>query len=133
MKEHQSILSINEISILARIGCLKEERAQPQSVRVKVVMAFAKEPLALTSDEIDDTVCYGKVTEDIVAACTAREFNLVEHMAQVIYDVVKKRLPPQCKALVHVTKVQPPVNEITGGVTFTFGDVMGDLTAGLNR
>ena len=55
-------------------------------------------------------------------AVAGREFRLVEHLAGVLYRVVRDALAPEDVLEVRVRKVAPPVPEITGGAEVVLSD-----------
>lgn len=92
---------------MAICGALPEEkvRAQPFTFDIEVVADLAT---AGASDELDDTIDYGALTDNIVAMVTNNEFTLMEHLVQRVADVVLA-FDQVTEVTVSVKKDRPPV------------------------
>lgn len=114
-----SVLEIPAARLHVRLGCGEAERAMPQDVDLGVEVRFAARPSACESDELADTVCYAKLVEQARELCAGREFCTVEHLAYAIARRLRGELPADARLEVRVTKLHPPVAELSGGVRFT--------------
>lgn len=88
-------------------GALPEEkeRAQPFEFNIEVETDLAA---AGVTDDLNDTINYGSLTDSIVETITSQEFTLLERMAQVVADIVLA--DPRADAVsVEVAKLRPPV------------------------
>lgn len=114
-------LNMADIRLWVRLGCTAEERARPQMVGLDVVIHFASEPAACLSDDLKDTVCYQRVVDVMKQALEAQEFALIEHMAHVAHEALRREIRTTSIQAVQISvcKVSPPVPDIHGGVTFT--------------
>lgn len=104
---------------MAICGALPEEkiRAQPFNFDIEVIADLSA---AGASDELDDTIDYGGLTDNIVAMVTNNEFTLMEHLVQRVADVVLE-FDRVLEVTVSVKKERPPVPHAldTSGVRIT--------------
>ncbi len=116
------VLRIDELILAVRLGCLEEERAQPQEVRLSAEFRFHDAPRGVWSDDLKDTICYGKLSEALRQHVEAREFRLIERLAHECYVILKEFARGQAAAAVRIHKVKPPVEKLVGGSTYLCGD-----------
>ncbi len=114
-------LKINQFELSLFLGWSAEERAEAQTIFLDIDLVFGEPPLACTTDNLNDTVCYFELTEKLRSQFTEKPFRLIEHLAHEIYAFIKKHTCPSMKVLVHLTK-QPAIPQLKGGVCFTYGD-----------
>lgn len=107
------------LRVMASVGVLPEERERAQPLELDVLMTCDL-VAAGASDELEDTVDYGAVTESIAQACAAQHHDLLEALAQRVADAVltADRVDG---VTVAVTKLRPPVPHdlATAGVRIT--------------
>jgi len=120
MKPNQ--MSLHEISSFVHLGCSAEERIHPQEIRIHLDLFFAVTPLACKTDQLSDTVCYAKITNNIIQACKGQHFQTVEYLAQHCFRTIREIIDREIKMRLIVTKVRPPVSALQGGVSFCLGD-----------
>ena len=73
---------IKDLEIEMSIGIYEEEKIAPQRVIISISLDINTP--AEQSDNIDDTVSYKTVIDDIKTLATARHYNLVESFAEEI-------------------------------------------------
>jgi dihydroneopterin aldolase len=117
-----SLLEFNGARLSVRLGCGAEERAIAQAVDLDVAVRFAEPPPACESDKLADTVCYAELIAAARAHVAGREFQLVERLAHELLGVFRPLVPPGAELWLRVTKLRPPVAELSGGVAFSIGD-----------
>ena len=115
-------MHIRDLKLLTRLGCTAEERSVPQEVRTHVELRFASAPKGAVSDDLEDTICYARISAALRQHVQDREFNLVERMAGEFYGIVKKIVEGRAEIAVTVHKVRPPVIDLLGGVEFRIQD-----------
>jgi dihydroneopterin aldolase len=123
-------LTLQDLVLTVHLGCTAEERALPQEVRVKLELRFPTGPMtlpitlpvALSSDKLEDTICYAKISYAIIKHCEAREYHLIERMAAEIYLLTREISGPEIELDITVHKVRPPVDQLRGGTFFRCGD-----------
>src|SRR5262245_19947077 len=117
-----SLLEFRGARLSVHLGCGADERAAPQPVDLDVSIRWAKPPAACASDDLGDTVCYADLIEAARARVAGHEFKLVEHLAQILYDTRRPLVPRDAELWLRVTKLRPPVANLSGGVSFALGD-----------
>jgi 7,8-dihydroneopterin aldolase/epimerase/oxygenase len=117
-----ALLEFKGARLAVRLGCGAEERARPQAVDLDLVVRFAELPPACESDKLEDTVCYAALIDAARALVRGREFHLVEKLAHELVGVFRPLVPPGAELWLRVTKLSPPVAELSGGVSFALGD-----------
>lgn len=118
-------LMVRGLRLMVHLGCGAEERRNPQPVDLDLALKFTRPPSGCESDELEDTVCYGELSERLAAYCEGKQFKLVESLAAQLFRVAKETTNVKFRDAVlslRVTKLHPPVANLNGGVTFTIGD-----------
>ena len=100
-------IHIRDLRVLTVIGALPHEQEQPQPIRVDLDLHVDLTE-AGRSDELDDTVNYGLVADEIAHLATDQKFVLLERFADEIAHVAL-RFDLVEAADVTVTKLRPPV------------------------
>ncbi len=91
-------------------------------VWVNIRWRSAELPLACINDELSSTICYEKVSKAVLTACVAKEYHLIEHLAQMVYASIKEIIPPSIELSVCVSKPHIPIEAVKGGTHFTISD-----------
>ncbi|MCC8370283.1 MAG: dihydroneopterin aldolase [Rickettsia endosymbiont of Stiretrus anchorago] len=106
------------------LGCGSEEKHHAQPVEININLIFPTPPLATQTDNIDDTICYAETVRLIQKLCQENRFNLIEHLAARIYDIIYhdliKTKSEKVFLKVTVTKLKSPVSGVHGGVSFSY-------------
>ena len=100
-------ITVEGIRLRGRCGVSAEERAVGQTLVVDVRLEPA-EQAAVLSDELADTVDYGRIVELVREVVEDGEYRLLERLATVIADAIWDDFAPRLLE-VAVTKPQPPV------------------------
>ena len=100
-------IELRGLSVLALCGVLPEERVRRQPFTIDVDV-FADLRAAGASDELDDTINYGALCDDIDAIGRNEQFGLLERFAQRIAEVVLTDARVDA-VTVSVRKMRPPV------------------------
>lgn len=114
-------MTLNRLELPVRLGWGSEERAGLQMVSFNITLIFPKEPKACHSDSLEDTFCYHSLTNQLRDALASQSFRLIEHLAREVYCRIKVMLPEGMGIQVQATK-KPAIKELSGGVSFTYGD-----------
>lgn len=115
-----SKLLIKEFILYIKLGVSAVERKTPQKVEINLTIKFPTLPKACVTDDINDTICYHKLTDAIHEYCQSREFNLIEHLGHQIYQLIKAKIPKNHQIELQVAK-QPPLPNIQE-TAFIIGD-----------
>ncbi|MGL9778807.1 dihydroneopterin aldolase [Wolbachia pipientis] len=120
----QCNLLISDLRLWVHLGCSAEEKFHSQLVSVNIDFTFKSSPLGLTTDRLEDTICYLEVVQSIQSLVQSKQFNLIEHLTHDIYRAInnllvqKKHIISSIRVTTH--KVAPPVPGVHGGVLFTY-------------
>ena len=92
-------------------------------VSINVDIYFKKAPKGSETDKLEDTVCYLKLTQEIIKYCKKHSFNFIEHLGKSVHNVIYEKASSN-KALiqgitVEIHKLSPPVPQLQGGVKWT--------------
>ncbi len=102
-------------------GVLPEEQTRPQPLVVDLDVV-ADLSVAGRSDDLDDTLDYGAITDEVARVVGTERFALLERLATRITDVVLADARV-LQVTVTVRKLRPPVPQLldTSGVRLTRG------------
>jgi dihydroneopterin aldolase len=116
-----SQLYIQSLELNLHLGWSDKERGQAQTVFLDLNIHFPAPPIAANTDDLNDTICYDKLIENIREKILPKQYRLIEHLSADIYAVAKKILPRDYKIIVRLSK-QPSISGLKGGVSFLYGD-----------
>ncbi|QKX00996.1 FolB domain-containing protein [Wolbachia endosymbiont of Dipetalonema caudispina] len=121
-------LFIQDLRLWIHLGCSVEERFHSQLVSVNVDFAFRSPPLGFITDQLEDTICYLEVVQNIKSLAQSKQFNLIEHFTYNIYITIsnlimqKRHIISSIKVVAH--KIAPPVPDVHGGIIFTYCNIL---------
>lgn len=101
------VVSVHGISFVANHGATEEERHGKRRFEVDVEIETSLKRAAET-DELDDTIDYGRICDLVVQAGTEATYRLLEALG----DAILRRLAreyPQAAVRVEVRKIAPPI------------------------
>jgi len=110
-------IRIEGIEVFAFHGVLPEEKTQGQEFVFDVELV-PNSDRACDTDELDDAVDYGAITEAVVAIATAESVDLIEHLADRIASDLIARFPIE-SVTVSVHKPHAPIRAAFGDVIVT--------------
>jgi 7,8-dihydroneopterin aldolase/epimerase/oxygenase len=117
-------LSITNLQLWVHLGCSAEEKAQPQPIRIDIQIAFDQPPKGSETDQLEDTICYQMLSDQIKILVEKKTFNLIEYLARSIYNTIYESLLKYINTKFHlsviVTKLAPPIPNILDGVSFKY-------------
>jgi dihydroneopterin aldolase len=116
-----STLRIQGLELNLNLGWRSKERNEEQAVLLDMEMVFPTPPSACLTDQLDDTVCYAKLTDKIRNQISAKSYRLVEHLAADIYTLAKQNMPDDTRVIVRITKY-PRIGGLRNGISFEYGD-----------
>ena len=101
------LIELRDLRVVAFCGVLPEEQArrQPFAIDLDLVTDLS---VAGRTDDLDDTIDYGAVTDAVIAAVDSSRFALLERLAQAIATVVLADERVR-SVTVSVRKLRPPV------------------------
>lgn len=112
-------LSLRGLEVDVHLGCTQPERARLQRISISLAIRFERAPRACESDELSETVCMAALAEAIADVCRTREFALLEHLAHELHARVLTLVPRDGECELEVTKLSPPIANLTGGFAFS--------------
>ena len=118
-----SILEIKSFCLPVCIGNTLEERKTPQEIQIDIKIGFLKPPSSEKNDNLKDVFCYKAVCERINCLTANKHFFLIEKLAGDILSELKKCCSNEFRIQVCVHKIQAPVQNLKGGVSYTCGDL----------
>lgn len=104
------------------LGWTEAERQQTQPVDLAVHLRFPQAPKACDSEQLDETICYDSLVSFIKTLCAEQSFQLIERLGAWLYNNIKHFLGSDVDVWLQVTKVYPPISDLSRGVSFTYGD-----------
>ncbi len=122
---NSSNITISDLRLWLHLGCSEQEKHHRQCVSFNININFSSFPKGAISDDIKDTFCYGGATKLIKKNIEDKKFNLIEHLAATVHNILKNSLKEQnfsADLSVTVVKLSPPVKDIHGGVSFTYSE-----------
>lgn len=117
-KDAVSVLEVRGVQLFVHLGFSESERAKKQEVIADINIFFSKEPRATVTDQLNDTICYHTLINDLRAFVLEKQFAMVEKLSADIFDFLQNRLDPQLKIYLGITKTHPPVDGLLGGVKY---------------
>ena len=81
------ILELNGIEVDCIIGERQDERVRTQRLLVDVALKIGD--AAAGSDELEDTVDYAALTEQVRSALVSAKCRMIERAAKVVYDLCR--------------------------------------------
>ncbi|APD50574.1 dihydroneopterin aldolase [Francisella hispaniensis] len=113
-------LFLNDIEIYVSLGCSEEERAYKQMVTLDLELEFSQNYNASNSDNLEETICYYTLRNNIQQFCDSISCNLIEYLAKQIYLFIQKNFEDITIKFLKLTK-KPPVSQI-GSACFIIRD-----------
>jgi FolB domain-containing protein len=124
---HLCKLEINDLRLWVHLGYSKQERYNPQCVSFDISITFFESLGAVFNDKLENGVCYKGIVDKVEETALEKDYDLIEHLSGSVYSVIKKHLEAKgylkTFVSVKVTKTSPPVQNIHGGASFTYGDM----------
>ncbi len=99
-----SALFVRALELNFNFGWRRKERSKEQGVLLDLDIRLPKPPKACVTDELDDTVCYASLSDQIREELGDKKYRLIEHLSRDIYDIVIKQLPKKSRLIVRITK-----------------------------
>lgn len=107
-------INVRELRVKSHIGATEAERARPQLLLVNLEIAVDLRA-AGTSDDLADTVDYGKVVAEVEQLISESRCALLEHLAENIAAHIAD-IPGVNGVTVEVAKDAPPLDQEVGCV-----------------
>ncbi|MDR1475035.1 MAG: dihydroneopterin aldolase [Holosporales bacterium] len=85
-------LRINGLEAHFVLGNNESEKLKARPVILNIALRFSGDNAACLSDELKDTVCYSNLANVIGLNLKDKNFNLIEHAVQFVYQLIDKHL-----------------------------------------
>lgn len=117
--EPTDVIVLKAMRVMAFCGVLPEEKARRQPFEINVEIS-ADLSAAGQSDDLNDTIDYGAVTDRIGELVEAGRFDLLEYFSSRVAEVVLAD-PLAIAVTVEINKLRPPVTHdlASSGVRIT--------------
>ncbi|QWC83779.1 dihydroneopterin aldolase [Nocardioidaceae bacterium] len=112
-------LTVRGIEVFAHHGVLESERREGQTFRVDLTLGLGTS-LAAQTDRLEDTVDYGALVGEVVAAVERDPVDLIETVAQRVAEV--------CLTDPRVQRVVVSLHKPHAPIDATFDDVVLTIT-----
>ena len=87
-----SQLILEKLNLHVKLGHSIEERSLPQWVSVQIKLGFDNLPPACINDQLNDTICYATLANELQQFCDKHCFKLIEALAYQLYQFLKQKL-----------------------------------------
>ncbi len=87
-----SQLTLEKLNLLVKLGNSIEERSLPQWVSIQIKFNFSSLPTACINDQLNDTICYATLANELQQFCDKHCFKLIEALAYQLYQFLKQKL-----------------------------------------
>ena len=118
-----SILEIKSFCLPVHIGNTQKEQSTPQTIQFDIKIGFLNPPNGEQNDNLKDVICYNTICEKIRILTVDKKFSLIEKLAGDILRELREYFPSKLRIQICVHKLQAPVQNLKGGVSYTCGDL----------
>lgn len=94
---------IERLELQASIGIHPEEKLEEQRLLVSV-KAYPEHPLKSPADDIEETLCYGRLADVIKNICSRRHYNILENLADILSEEIFSSMPGVLKVEIKLEK-----------------------------
>ncbi len=119
---YNSVISLDDLLLKINLGVTDEEMNVPQDVKVSFKIYFKEPPLACSTDNVNDTVCYYKIACIIEEYCNNNKFRLLEYLCMQLHEAVREVVEKDIKIWIRVDKCRPPIKNLLGTTSFEYSD-----------
>lgn len=86
----QQSLFLKALEIYVSLGCSEEERANKQMIKLDLELEFSQNYSASNTDNLEETICYYTLRNNIQKFCDNISCNLIEYLAKQIFLFIQK-------------------------------------------
>lgn len=106
---------IRDLRVQAKVGVTEEERASEQLLVIGIEVATDLRRAGMT-DDLADTVDYGRITQEVAELVERSSSGLLEHLAEQIAAHIAA-MPGSNGVTVEIAKDAPPIEQDVGSVS----------------
>lgn len=103
------LIKVRGLRVSSHIGATADERARPQGLTIDLDIA-ADLRAAGVSDDLSDTIDYGRVVREVEEVAQASDRVLLEHLAEEVAARIAQ-IPGVNGVTVEVAKDAPPIEQ----------------------
>lgn len=81
----QQSLFLKAIEIYVSLGCSEEEKSHKQMVKIDLELEFSQNYSASDTDNLEETICYYTLRNNIQKFCDDISCNLIEYLTKQIF------------------------------------------------
>ncbi|AIT08737.1 diguanylate cyclase [Candidatus Francisella endociliophora] len=107
----QQSLFLKSLEIYVSLGCSEEERTQKQMVKIDLELEFNQDYSASDTDNLEETICYYTLRNNIQKFCDDISCNLIEYLAKQIFLFIQDTHQDVKVKYLKLIK-SPPVSQI---------------------
>lgn len=107
----QQSLFLKSLEIYVSLGCSEEERAHKQMVKIDLELEFDQNYCASDTDNLEETICYYTLRNNIQKLCNDITCNLIEYLAKQIFNFISSNYQHVKVKYFKLIKC-PPVSQI---------------------
>lgn len=104
-------LMLEGLEIYVSLGCSIEERAYNQKINIDIELSVNNSFKACDIDNLNETVCYYTLRNEIQKFCDKKEFNLIEYLTQQIHNFISNKYKKMNVEYIKLIK-RPPASQI---------------------
>ena len=79
------------LEIYINLGCPEEERSIKQMIKLDLELLFDEKYSASGTDNLEETICYYTLRNDIQKFCDNIQCKLIEYLAKQIFTFIQKK------------------------------------------
>ncbi|WP_150467377.1 dihydroneopterin aldolase [Francisella sp. SYW-9] len=107
----QQSLFLNGLEVYVNLGCSDEERAHKQMIKLDIELEFDQNYSASDTDNLEETICYYTLRNNIQNFCDDISCNLIEYLAKQIFLFIQKNYTNVKLRYLKLIKA-PPMSQI---------------------
>ncbi len=109
-------LFLSNMEMYVSLGCSEEERSHKQMITLDLELEFSQNYSASNSDNLEETICYYTLRNNIQRFCDNVSCNLIEYLAKQIYLFIGEKHRDITIKYLKLNK-KPPISQI-GSASF---------------
>jgi dihydroneopterin aldolase len=122
-QQYSSVISLNDFHAKVNIGVTEKERNTVQDIKISFKLFFKVPPFACETDDLNDTVCYHKISGIVAEYCKANKVKLLEYFCMQLHKQVRQVVDSSIKIWIKVEKCNPPIEGLVGTTSFEYCDL----------
>lgn len=109
-------LYVQDLRLPVFLGWEEYERSQLQEISISLELEFKETPLAYSSDDLNESICYETICKILKDGVSKNTFRTVEKLTQEIKTLLESKLSVLQNYKIRLHKLNPPIEGLMGGV-----------------